>query len=209
MNSRIWICALVLPLALAPQVANSQCCTMSSGSGDHARMGRGSSSDRKVKKDIDRVLSSERGRALLLDALLKDRDFAEAFFGRIAENPDWRAAAQRQLAAGRDRRSGDEGRMSDGRLAPRAGDEHRFQLTVDGGGFHPGSLTIPSGKPITLVVTRTSDNTCAKEIVIPALNETRTLPLDRPVEIRMPAQEKGTLTFACGMDMYHGKLVVR
>ena len=99
--------------------------------------------------------------------------------------------------------------MSPGRPAPRSADEQRFQLTVDGVGFHPGSLTIPAGKPITLVVTRTSANTCAKEIVIPSLNETRSLPLNRPVEIRIPAQERGALAFACGMDMYHGRLVVR
>ena len=99
--------------------------------------------------------------------------------------------------------------MSDRKPEPNQAEERRFQVTVDGEGFHPASLTIPAGRPVTLVVTRTSDHTCAKEIVIPSLNETRSLPLDRPVEIRIPPQERGTLTFACGMDMYRGRLVVR
>src|SRR5436309_2798819 len=165
--------------------------------------------DRTCAKEIDRLLSSEWSRGLLMEALLQDRDFTGDYIGRIVEQPEWRAVAQKKLAVGRDMRSGDEGRMSAGRLAPRSADERRFRLTVDGGGFHPGSLTIPAGRPITLVVTRTSDNTCAKEVVFPSLNETRRLPLNQPVEIRIPPQEKGTLTFACGMDMYHGRLVVQ
>ncbi len=209
MTFRIWVWALALPLTLAPQPARSQCCTMPSGAGGHERMGGESSNERKARKEIDRLLYSESSRGLLMEALLQDRDFTEAYIGRIAEQPEWRAVAQNKLAVGQGMRSGDEGRMSAGRPAPRSADEQRFRLTVDGGGFHPGSLTIPAGKPITLVVTRTSDNTCAKEIVFPSLNETRRLPSNQPVEIRIPPQDKGTLAFACGMDMYHGKLVVQ
>jgi len=208
MKFHIWIWALVLPLTLTAQPARSQCCTTPSGAGGHERMGE-TSSERKTKKDIGRVLSSEKGRVLLMEALLQDRDFSEAFIERIAQDPEWRAVAQREFAAGRSGRSADESRMSDRRPAPHAADEERLRVTVDGEGFHPGSLTIPAGKPITLVITRTSENTCAKDIVIPSLNETRSLPLDRPVEIRIPPQEKGALTFACGMDMFHGRLVVR
>jgi len=45
-------------------------------------MGGQSSSERKVKKEIDRLLSSERSRGLLIEALLQDRDFTEAYIGR-------------------------------------------------------------------------------------------------------------------------------
>ena len=208
MTSRIWTWALVLPLTLAPQSARSQCCTTPSSAGGHERIGGPSSSERKVQKEIDRLLSSERSRGLLMQALLQDRDFTEAYVGRIAEQPELNAMAQKRLAAGlRDMRS--EGRMSNGGQLPSSANEQRYQVTVDGGGFHPSSLTIPAGKPVSLVVTRISDSTCAKEIVIPALSETRDLPLDRPVQIRIPAQQKGTLAFACGMDMYHGRLVIR
>ena len=65
----------------------------------------------------------------------------------------------------------------------------------------------PAGVPLRLVVTRTSDNTCAKEIVIPSLDETVRLPLNRPAEIMIPPQEKGSLTFACGMNVFRGRLL--
>src|SRR6266508_3428244 len=210
MTSRIWILALVLPLALAPQRADSQCCTMSSGGGDHARMGGESSSERKLRQDIDRLLSSERSRGLLIEGLLQDHDFTEAYIGRIAEHPEWRAVAQKKLAAvSRDTRSDAEDRMSNGRPESRATSEQRFHLTVDGEGFHPRSIAVAAGKPVTLVVTRTSDKTCAKEIVFPSLNETRSLPLNQPVQIRIPPQDKGALAFACGMDMYRGMIVAK
>src|SRR5213594_1576755 len=133
MTCRIWIWALVLPLTLAPQPARSQCCTMPSGAGGQERMGGESANEGKARKEIDRLLSSEWSRGFLLEALLQDRGFTEAYIGRIAEQPEWRAVAQKKLAVGRDRRPADEGRMSAGRSA----DEQRFRLTVDGGGFHP------------------------------------------------------------------------
>ena len=145
-----------------------------------------------------------------MEAVLKDRDFTEEFIGRIVEHPEWRVVAQKRLdRALRNSGTAPEARMSDRKPEPNQEEEWHFQVTVDGEGFHPASLTIPAGKPVTLVVTRTTDRTCAKEIVIPSLNETRSLPLDRPVEIRIPPQEKGTLTFACGMDMYRGRLVAQ
>ena len=122
MTSRILIWALVLPLTLAPEPARSQCCTTPSGSGDHTR--QGTSSERKMKKDIDRVLSSEKSRTLLMEALMQDRDFAEAFIGRIADHPQWRAVAQKRLATvSRDMSSASASRMATGRMEPLRADE--------------------------------------------------------------------------------------
>src|SRR2546422_107915 len=107
MTFRIWIWALALPLALAPQTALSQCCTTPSGAGGHERMGGESTNERKARKEIDRLLSNEWSRGFLMEALLQDRDFTEAYIGRIAEQPEWRAVAQKKLAQGRDMRSAD------------------------------------------------------------------------------------------------------
>jgi len=65
-------------------------------------------------------------------------------------------------------------------------------------------VRIPAGKPATVVFTRTSDQTCAKELVIPALNFRHALPLGKPVAITVPASKMGALRFACGMDMMTG-----
>lgn len=84
----------------------------------------------------------------------------------------------------------------------------RYEMTVDGGGFHPNQLTLPVGVPATIVVTRTTDQTCAKEMVIPSLNLRKTLPLNQPVEFAVTPAAKGQINFACGMDMMSGVIDV-
>src|SRR6266581_7214991 len=60
------------------------------------------------------------------------------------------------------------------------------QLTVTDAGFEPARAEVPRGQAFTLVVTRKTDQTCAKEIIIPALNERRALPLSEAVRIDVP-----------------------
>lgn len=84
----------------------------------------------------------------------------------------------------------------------------RVSVTVDGRGYHPESVTVPAGRPATLVFTRTSDEGCGQQLVFPSLNIRRDLPLGQPVEVTItPAA--GTLAFTCGMGMYRGSVVAR
>lgn len=85
----------------------------------------------------------------------------------------------------------------------------KFQLAVTDTGFTPGTITVPAGKPVTLVVTRRTDATCAKEIVFPAQGIHKDLPLNQAVEIGLPASPKGEIAYHCGMDMVGGKVVVQ
>ena len=90
-----------------------------------------------------------------------------------------------------------------------AGVETRFAIAVTDTGFAPSSITVPAGKPVTLVVTRKTDQTCAKEIVFPEQNIRKPLPLDQAVEIALPASPKGEIVYKCGEDMLSGKVVVQ
>jgi hypothetical protein len=87
-------------------------------------------------------------------------------------------------------------------------------LTVTAGehGFAPASLTLPRGGPgskATVTFVRTTDKTCATEVVFPDLNVTRPLPLNEAVTVDVPSDAARTLTFQCGMGMYKGALLVR
>ncbi|MEK7331315.1 MAG: cupredoxin domain-containing protein, partial [Candidatus Eisenbacteria bacterium] len=66
-----------------------------------------------------------------------------------------------------------------------------------------------AGKPVTLVVTRTTAQTCATELVMPAHGINQPLPLGQAVEIVFTPEKAGELTYACAMDMYKGKVIVR
>jgi hypothetical protein len=86
--------------------------------------------------------------------------------------------------------------------------ESRYVITVDNMGFSPDFLSVQQGSDVTLVVTRKTDQTCAKEIVIPSLDIRKELPLDQPVEIVLSPDKKGNIRFACGMDMFTGVIRV-
>jgi plastocyanin domain-containing protein len=78
-------------------------------------------------------------------------------------------------------------------------------------GFSPGSLKLTQGGPgshAAVTFVRTTDKTCATEVVFPDLNLQRELPLDKVVSVEVPTDSPRTLTFQCGMGMYKGALVV-
>ena len=92
--------------------------------------------------------------------------------------------------------------------APAAGEARVVEVTVDGQGFHPATIQATAGQPVTLALTRTTDETCGTEIVVPALGIDRKLPLNERVEVTLTPAEKGEIAFACGMDMLKGTIVV-
>ena len=83
----------------------------------------------------------------------------------------------------------------------------KVSITVDGTGFHPSSVQIAKGQKTTLEFRRTSDQTCATSVVFPELKLDKALPLNQTVAIELPADVSSTLSFQCGMGMYHGKVV--
>jgi plastocyanin domain-containing protein len=75
-------------------------------------------------------------------------------------------------------------------------------------GFTPSSFELQKGSPATLIFRRTTDATCATQVVFPELKITKELPLMVPVPIEVPTGEARTLTFQCGMGMFKGKAVI-
>ena len=87
-----------------------------------------------------------------------------------------------------------------------------YQIDVTEQGFEPADLSVPAGKPVTLVFDRKTDQTCAKQIVLDAGDGTKIqkdLPLNTPVEVAMTFPKAGKLSYACGMDMLKGTITVQ
>lgn len=82
-----------------------------------------------------------------------------------------------------------------------------IEITAEG--YKPESITVEVGKPVTITFIRRTDQSCGTEITFPELKITKPLPLNIPVEVTFTPQRAGNINFTCGMDMLHGKVVVR
>ncbi len=82
-------------------------------------------------------------------------------------------------------------------------------ISVTEAGFVPAEVTVAAGQPVTLVVTRRTDKTCATEMVMPAMDIRQALPLDQAVEVTFTPSQPGTLEYACAMNMIKGRVIVR
>lgn len=84
----------------------------------------------------------------------------------------------------------------------------RYAITVGTEGYQPAHVKAKPGQEVVLVFTRTTDQTCGTEVVIPSENRTVPLPLNQPVEVRLMPTEKGEIAFHCGMKMLQGTVEV-
>lgn len=76
-------------------------------------------------------------------------------------------------------------------------------LTVTEKGYEPSPVTLKQGEPVKLVLTRTTDHTCATEIVLEEHNINAKLPLNQPVEVTFTPNKTGQLVYGCAM----GKMI--
>lgn len=75
-------------------------------------------------------------------------------------------------------------------------------------GFEPANVRVRAGALVKITFVRTTDTTCAKEIIFPSLNIKRALPLNEPITIEFTPTASGEIAFVCGMNMLRGSVVV-
>ena len=86
--------------------------------------------------------------------------------------------------------------------------EGAIDIKVDGG-YTPDVITIPKGKTTKINFFRKDPSTCLEEVVISEFKLRKFLPLDKTVTIDITAKKEGEYKFSCGMNMFHGKIIVR
>ena len=82
-------------------------------------------------------------------------------------------------------------------------------IVVDEQGFEPAKVALRAATPARLTFIRTTDKTCATEVVFPSLSIRRALPLNEPVQVEFTPAGTGDIAFACGMNMLRGAVVVQ
>ncbi len=77
------------------------------------------------------------------------------------------------------------------------------------GGYSPNLISIPKGKTTKLNFIRKDPNSCLEEVVLGDFKIRKYLPLNQKVTIELNPQKRGEFGYACGMNMFHGKIIVK
>lgn len=77
------------------------------------------------------------------------------------------------------------------------------------GGYSPEVISIPKGRPTKINFIRKDPTDCLEEVVLGDFKIRKHLPLNQKVTVEITPQKEGEYSYACGMNMFHGKIIVR
>lgn len=76
------------------------------------------------------------------------------------------------------------------------------------GGFNPSTIAVRKGETTTLNFTRRDSNPCLEEVVLSDFKIKKYLPMNKKVSIPITPEKAGKYDITCGMNMFHGKIIV-
>ncbi|OGE25157.1 hypothetical protein A3H85_02550 [Candidatus Daviesbacteria bacterium RIFCSPLOWO2_02_FULL_40_8] len=82
------------------------------------------------------------------------------------------------------------------------------EITVSGG-YSPQVISLSKGKLTKISFKRTDASSCLEEVIIPDFKIKKFLPLNQIITVEIIPQKTGEFRYSCGMNMYHGKIIVR
>ncbi|MFA5987840.1 MAG: cupredoxin domain-containing protein [Candidatus Paceibacterota bacterium] len=83
-----------------------------------------------------------------------------------------------------------------------------IDIIVDGG-YSPEVISINKGQTTKLNFLRKDPSSCLEEVVLGDFKIRKQLPLNQSVTIEITPEKSGEFVYSCGMNMYHGKIIVR
>jgi Uncharacterized protein conserved in bacteria len=86
------------------------------------------------------------------------------------------------------------------------------QQTVEievNGGYSPEKIVLQQGIPAVLNFTRKDASSCLDHVVFSDFGINQALPRNQRQAIKIDTSQPGEYQWACGMDMFHGKVVIR
>ncbi|MBI2596095.1 cupredoxin domain-containing protein [Candidatus Daviesbacteria bacterium] len=86
--------------------------------------------------------------------------------------------------------------------------KNEVDITVEGG-YTPDVISIPLGKVTKINFFRKDSSSCLEEVVLGEFKIRQQLPLNKKVTVEIKPQKRGEFVFTCGMNMFHGKVIVR
>lgn len=87
-------------------------------------------------------------------------------------------------------------------------DVQNATIVVDGG-YSPATVVLKKGVPAEVNFEMHDSTACLSHVVFEQLGVNKDLTKQKVTSIKIPTDKKETFNFACGMDMFHGKVVVK
>lgn len=90
------------------------------------------------------------------------------------------------------------------------GEVRKVEITVTEKGYEPSPIALRKGEPVELSITRTTDLTCATELILEDAGIDVKLPLNETVTASFTPETTGVLKYGCAMGkMIAGTFEVR
>ncbi|MBE97264.1 cupredoxin domain-containing protein [Marinobacter sp.] len=87
--------------------------------------------------------------------------------------------------------------------------ENDLVITVENGTYSPSRIKVSTGEPVEIKFIRKDQSPCSETLLIPELQISDTLPLNKLKTIQLPALAAGEYAFHCQMQMYRGQITVK
>lgn len=87
-------------------------------------------------------------------------------------------------------------------------DEQTATIVVNGG-YSPSTVILKKGIPAQVNFDMHDSTACLSHVVFEQLGVNKDLTKQKITTINIPTDKAQTFNFACGMDMFHGKVIVK
>ncbi|MBT8894526.1 copper-binding protein [Lactobacillus delbrueckii subsp. bulgaricus] len=77
------------------------------------------------------------------------------------------------------------------------------------GGYESEVLYLKQGVPAEVTFKMEDKTACLSHVVFSSLGVDKDLSKEKLAKVQIPTDKAGEIDYACGMDMFHGKIVVR
>ena len=77
------------------------------------------------------------------------------------------------------------------------------------GGYSPEVISVPINKTTKINFLRKDPSSCLEEVIIPEFKIKKFLSLNQKLSVEITPQKPGKYEFVCGMNMFHGKIIVK
>lgn len=88
-------------------------------------------------------------------------------------------------------------------------DGHQEAKVIVKGGYSPSTIVLKKGVPANINFNMQDSTACLSHVVFDKLGVNADLTKQPVTSIKIPTDKKAEYDFACGMNMFHGKVIVK